>query len=254
MNILFNFEGHEVEIINFNGEGLFNPRHIGECLELTESAVRKAMEKMTQNQAIKLTNSDINGTNIRKLNNAGENFLKEAGVYKLIFKSNKPAAERFQNWLAEEVLPRIRQYGAYIPGNTPEQIIGNGISAMSGMIPLHDHYDRINYYLERDKKFVERDNRFYLDRFKGLKKDIIYDGGAIFNYVVDKDMLLSVFKNDEELNKFLINLGFIVRGNGGKYLLDIERIRSLKPLSLTYKGLVELCYAIDNPGEINFHF
>lgn len=256
MYTLFNFEGHEVEIINFNGEALFNPRHIGECLELSESGVKMAIGRMTQNQVIKLTNdmiSNSNSTGVRKLHNMGENFLKEAGVYKLIFKSNKPAAERFQNWLAEEVLPRIRQYGAYIPGNTPEQIIGNGISAMSGMMPLHEHYDRINYYLERDKKFVERDNRFYLDRFKGLEKDIIYDGGAIFNYVVDKDMLLSVFKNDEELNKFLINLGFIVRGNGGKYLLDIERIRSLKPLSLTYKGLVELCYAIDNPGEINYH-
>lgn len=254
MYTLFNFEGHEVETINFNGEALFNPRHVGECLELSESSVRMAIGNMTQNQVIKLTNDMIsNSTGVRKLNNMGENFLKEAGVYKLIFKSNKPAAERFQNWLAEEVLPRIRQYGAYIPGNTPEQIIGNGISAMSGMVPLHEHYDRINYYLERDKKFVERDNRFYLDRFKGLEKDIIYDGGAIFNYVVDKDMLLSVFKNDEELNKFLINLGFIVRGNGSKYLLDIERIRSLKPLSLTYKGLVELCYAIDNPSDIYYN-
>lgn len=254
--LLFNFEGHEVEVLNFNGQPLFNPRDVGECLELSDKTVANHMSMFNSNQVIKLTNDIISKaglTNIRKLNNFGENFLTESGVYKLIFKSRKPSAERFQDWVTDEVLPRIRQYGAYIPGNTPEQIIGNGISAMSGMMPLHEHYDRINYYLERDKKFVERDNRFYLDRFKGLEKDIIYDGGAIFNYVVDKDMLLSVFKNDEELNKFLINLGFIVRGNGGKYLLDIERIRSLKPLSLTYKGLVELCYAIDNPGEINYH-
>lgn len=255
-NLLFNFEGHEVEVINFYGRALFNPKDVGECLELESDGVRKAISRMNQNQVIKLTNSMLStdtSSNFRKLNNAGENFLTESGVYKLIFKSRKPNAERFQDWVTDVVLPRIRQYGAYIPGNTPEQIIGNGISAMSGMMPLHEHYDRINYYLERDKKFVERDNRFYLDRFKYLKTDTLYDGGAILNYVVDKDMLFSVFKNDEELNKFLINLGFIVRGNGGKYLLDIERIRSLKPLSLTYKGLVELCYAIDNPGEINYH-
>ena len=254
-DLLFNFEGHEVEVINFNGQPLFNPKDVAECLDIID--VKSVIRNFNQNQVIKLTNkmiSDFNLTGIRQLHNTGENFLTESGVYKIIFKSRKPNAEKFQDWVTDEVLPRIRQYGAYIPGNTPEQIIGNGISAMSGMIPLHDHYDRINYYLERDKKFVERDNRFYLDRFKGLKKDIIYDGGAIFNYVVDKDMLLSVFKNDEELNKFLINLGFIVRGNGGKYLLDIERITSLKPLSLTFTGLVELCYTIDNPGEINFHF
>lgn len=207
--LLFNFEGKEVEVINFNGKALFNPYNVGECLDIDDITVRRHIQNFNQNQVIKLTNkmiSDYNLTGIRKLYNTGENFLTESGVYKLIFKSRKPSAERFQDWVTDEVLPRIRQYGAYIPGNTPEQIIGNGISAMSGMMPLHEHYDRINYYLERDKKFVERDNRFYLDRFKGLKKDIIYDGGAIFNYVIDKDMLLSVFKNDEELNKFLINL------------------------------------------------
>lgn len=151
MNNLFNFEGHEVEIINFNGEALFNPRHIGECLELSESSVRMSIGKMTQNQVIKLTNDMLynsNSTGVRKLHNMGENFLKEAGVYKLIFKSNKPAAERFQNWLAEEVLPRIRQYGAYIPGNTPEQIIQNGMNAMDGMISLSEHNDILNYYLK----------------------------------------------------------------------------------------------------------
>nr|WP_330380061.1 BRO family protein [Clostridioides difficile] len=48
------------------------------------------------------------------LNNAGENFLTESGVYKLIFKSRKEEAERFQDWISDEVLPSIRQTGAYI--------------------------------------------------------------------------------------------------------------------------------------------
>ena len=90
-DLLFNFEGHEVEVINFNGQALFNPRHIGECLELSESGVKMAIGRMTQNQIIKLTNDMLynsNSTGARKLNNMGENFLKEAGVYKLIFKSN----------------------------------------------------------------------------------------------------------------------------------------------------------------------
>ena len=175
--LLFNFEGHEVEIINFNGEGLFNPRHIGECLELTESAVRKAIGRMTQNQVIKLTNDMLynsNSTGVRKLHNMGENFLKEAGVYKLIFKSNKPAAERFQNWLAEEVLPRIRQYGAYIPGNTPEQIIQNGMNAMDGMISLSEHNDILNYYLKEFNRSIEIGDKAYLDRFRDLDRDAKY--------------------------------------------------------------------------------
>lgn len=47
----------------------------------------------------------------RKLHNTGENFLTESGVYKLIFKSRKEEAERFQDWVTDEVLPLIRKTG-----------------------------------------------------------------------------------------------------------------------------------------------
>ncbi|WP_032507916.1 Bro-N domain-containing protein, partial [Clostridioides difficile] len=72
---------------------------------------------MNEKQVVKLRNSDISNTDIRKLNNAGENFLTESGVYKLIFKSRKEEAERFQDWISDEVLPSIRQTGAYITNN-----------------------------------------------------------------------------------------------------------------------------------------
>jgi prophage antirepressor-like protein len=39
----------------------------------------------------------------------------EAGLYKLIFKSRKPEAKRFQRWVLSEVLPSIRKYGVYPP-------------------------------------------------------------------------------------------------------------------------------------------
>ncbi|MEG2247037.1 MAG: BRO family protein [Romboutsia sp.] len=50
----------------------------------------------------------MHSIHIRKLNNAGENFLTESGVYKFIFKSRKEEAEKFQDWVTEEVLPAIR--------------------------------------------------------------------------------------------------------------------------------------------------
>lgn len=57
---------------------------------------------------VKLNNSNVHNMNIRKLHNTGENFLTESGVYKLVFKSNKENAERFQDWVCGEVLPSIR--------------------------------------------------------------------------------------------------------------------------------------------------
>ena len=110
---IMKFEGKEVEVFEWNGKVLFNPRHVGECLGLGESAVRMATSKMNEKQVIKLTNLDVKEIDIRKLNNAGENFLTESGVYKLIFKSHKEEAERFQDWVTDDVLPSIRKTGSY---------------------------------------------------------------------------------------------------------------------------------------------
>lgn len=123
MNELMIFEGHEVEAFEFNGEVLFNPYHVGICLELSESAVRNYLAKMNKKQAVVLKNSDVRNKDtrnsdvksidFRKLNNAGEKFLTESGVYKLVFKSRKPNAEKFTDWVTDEVLPTLRKTGSY---------------------------------------------------------------------------------------------------------------------------------------------
>ena len=117
------FENKQVEVFELNGQVLFNPYDVGRCLELTESAVRMAIKEMNERQVIKLTNSDVNNIDIRKLNNAGENFLTESGVYKLIFKSRKLNAEKFQDWVTDEVLPSIRKTGSYIRPKTAMELI-----------------------------------------------------------------------------------------------------------------------------------
>ncbi|MCR2023795.1 BRO family protein [Blautia pseudococcoides] len=113
MKELMIFEGHEVEAFELNGQVLFNPYHVGECLELGNDAVRKAMSRMNDKQFVKVRNSDVTNSNIRKLNNAGENFLTESGVYKLVFKSRKPNAEAFTDWVTDDVLPTLRKSGSY---------------------------------------------------------------------------------------------------------------------------------------------
>lgn len=40
-------------------------------------------------------------------------FLSEGNLYRLIIKSNKPQAERFEAWVCDEVLPSIRKAGGY---------------------------------------------------------------------------------------------------------------------------------------------
>lgn len=56
-------------------------------------------------------------------------YLTEAGLYKLLTYDESEASERFQDWVFEDVLPSIRQYGVYPP---PKE----GVSEMSTMVAL----------------------------------------------------------------------------------------------------------------------
>lgn len=42
--------------------------------------------------------------------------VAESGLYKLIMRSDKPEARKFQDWVTREVLPSIRKNGGYIMG------------------------------------------------------------------------------------------------------------------------------------------
>ena len=39
---------------------------------------------------------------------------KESEVYRLVMKSKLPDAEKFQDWVCEDVLPSIRKHGGYL--------------------------------------------------------------------------------------------------------------------------------------------
>ena len=117
---LMSFENNNIEVLNYNGEVLFNPYHVGECLGISKSNVRNYVQQMNKNQVIALRNSNVRNMDIRKLPNRGQNFITKSGVYKLIFKSRNPNAERFQDWVTDIVLPQVEKTGGYIPINSQD--------------------------------------------------------------------------------------------------------------------------------------
>ena len=55
----------------------------------------------------------------------------------MIIKSKLPSAERFENWVMEDVLPSIRKNGGYIANQehmTPEQIVANALVVAQNII------------------------------------------------------------------------------------------------------------------------
>lgn len=59
-------------------------------------------------------------------------FISEPAVYKLIFRSRKPEAEQFANWVCGEVLPAIRRQGFYGTVSTKDRLnFSRQISALA---------------------------------------------------------------------------------------------------------------------------
>ena len=118
-NYLVSFEKKDVEILVLDEQILFNPYDVAECLGIVD--VKSSIRKFNKNQVITVKNSDVHDMHFRKIANRGENFLTESGLYKLIFKSNKPEAEAFQDWVTDEVLPEIRKKGHYIDESATDE-------------------------------------------------------------------------------------------------------------------------------------
>lgn len=51
--------------------------------------------------------------------------IPEGDVYRLVTHSKLPAAEKFESWVFDEVLPAIRKHGAYVTPQTVEQLLAD---------------------------------------------------------------------------------------------------------------------------------
>ena len=52
-------------------------------------------------------------------------FISESDVYRLIMNSTLPSAEKFQDWVFDEVLPAIRRHGGYLTPEKTEELLMN---------------------------------------------------------------------------------------------------------------------------------
>lgn len=79
-------------------------------------------------------------------------YINEGNVYKCIFQSRKSDAEKFQDWVCDEVLPSIRTKGGYIATNaedSPESIMAKAL--MIANETLKRHQAMINQLHERNR-------------------------------------------------------------------------------------------------------
>nr|DAH41582.1 MAG TPA: repressor domain protein [Caudoviricetes sp.] len=57
--------------------------------------------------------------------NRGVTIINESGLYSLIMSSKLPSAKQFKHWVTSDILPTIRQHGAYLTPEKVEEVLMN---------------------------------------------------------------------------------------------------------------------------------
>ena len=103
----FNNELFQLEVKAENGESLFDVESVARSLGITTTTTKNG--KRYENVRWSRINSFL--PQVAELKSG--DFISEPMVYKLAFKANNEVAEKFQDWLAMDVLPSLRKNGMY---------------------------------------------------------------------------------------------------------------------------------------------
>lgn len=101
---VFAFNDSMIRTMTEEGETLFRASDVAAVLGLETHVMLRMVE---EDDRIESTVIDSLGRNQRAV------FLREAGLYTVLLRSNKPEAAPFRRWVTREVLPQIRKTGHY---------------------------------------------------------------------------------------------------------------------------------------------
>jgi prophage antirepressor-like protein len=102
--IPFKYNEKQVRTIIKDGEPWFAATDVCEILELGNTTM--AISRLSDNMKGLNSIDTLGGRQYMHI-------ISEAGLYKLVFTSRKPEAEKFTDWVAGEVIPSIRKTGQY---------------------------------------------------------------------------------------------------------------------------------------------
>lgn len=133
------------------------------------------------------------------------NIIPESDVYRLVMRSNLPAAIEFQDWICEEVIPSIRKTGGYMvatPNDTPESIMARAV------LVAQETIERLKSHTEKLESRVEemRPKELFADSVSASESSILVGQLAALlkqNGVnIGQNRLFERLRNDGFLIKF----------------------------------------------------
>lgn len=136
----------EIRTIVLDGQPMFCLADVCRALELTQPS--KVKERLNEKGVNTIPTLTAGGTQNLL-------YINESNLYKTIFQSRKPSAEKFTDWVTSEVLPSIRKHGMY----AVDDLIANPELAIKAFTALKEEREK-NKALQADNERMKPKEEF----------------------------------------------------------------------------------------------
>ena len=206
LQIFNNPEFGEVRTINENGVVLFCGSDVARALGYTNPS--KALTDHCKGDLTKrYPITDTLGRSQEAI------FIPESDLYRLIFRSKLPSAERFTDWVTTEVLPSIRKNGGYIAQQetlSPEELMAKAL--MVAQQTIAEREARINAQAAEISVLT-------------VDKQIMQPKAEYFDDLVDRNLLTNFTEAAKQIGVkrkaligFMVDHGYLYRDKKGNLL------------------------------------
>lgn len=209
MNELMIFNNPEfgtVRTLEESGNVLFCAKDVATVLAYkdTDDAIRRHCPHAVKHRVGVQTGTKADGS--PAMQTVEMSFIPESDLYRLVFSSKLPTAEKFTDWVTEEVLPSIRRTGGYIAGAdnmTPEELMAKALTVAQ-------------------KTLADREARLST---LTVENQIMKPKADYFDELVDRNLLTNFRETAKQLEvkerdfiQFLLNKKYIYRDKRGKLM------------------------------------
>lgn len=143
------------------------------------------------------------------------NFIPEGDVYRMIAHSKLPAAEKFESWVFDEVLPTIHKHGAYMTPDKLEEVLlkpDTLIQLAQNLKAEQEKRRALEAKVETDKPKV-----LFADSVEAAKTSILI--GELAKLL--KQNGINIGQN--RLFQWLRNNGYLIKRKGSDYNMPTQR-------------------------------
>lgn len=234
---IFDFENNQIRVLKINNEPWLVGKDVATILGYSNT--RKALIDHVDDEDKK------DGVTIR--DSMGRSQLavviNESGMYSLILSSKLPNAKKFKRWVTSEVLPAIREDGAYITDNKAMQLMSDPQELGNFLLTIGNRVKA----LEAEKKELKDTNAKQAAKIARDADDVVFAKAIRYSHHA-----IPV----GELAEILTQNGFVIGRNQlfqllreEKYLSSFNHSWNVPMTQMVKRGLFRITHNLTRDGR-----